>query len=156
MILCATSCWDSSRERLMQAPRWKTRPSCKLAAGSSRILLGALADQLKDQQENRINPVKLLRNLRTYHLLQGLAERTLEDHWFDPDGKGETTYYGPAAGAYLDSAAKLLKKPKDESLLRKRVDLVNRLKKTGLKIAKADLKSRKPTIRSGRPKNRLF
>ena len=104
------------------------------AVGRSRVLLGALADQLKDAQEKRINPAKRLRNLRTYHLLQGLARRTLEDHWFDPSATSETPYYCAVAKAYLDSAAKLLE-PKDAALQQARKDLERKLAPAGLLVS---------------------
>src|SRR5262249_16274611 len=101
------------------------------AVNRSRIMLAYLADQLIDARRDRINPAKRLRNLRTYHLLTGLARRTLEDHWFDPDAKDEPTYYGPVAKAYLDSASKILE-PKNTAMIKERDDLKGKLARAGV------------------------
>ncbi len=103
------------------------------AAGRSRVLLGSLADQLKDQQGERINPAKRLRYLLTHQLLLGLAERTLDDHWFDPGARDEPTYYGPAAKAYLAAAKNL--EPKNAKISKGREELERRLAPTGLAIS---------------------
>ena len=106
------------------------------AVEHSRVLLGYQADQLIDPHRERINPAKRLRHLRTYHLLLGLARRTLDDHWFDPGAKDEPTYFVPVAQAYLASAAKILE-PKDAKLIKERDDLKRRLVPAGLTVSGA-------------------
>jgi hypothetical protein len=103
------------------------------AVNRSRVMLAYLADQLIDARRDRINPAKRLRNLRTYHLLTGLARRTLEDHWFDHGAKDEPTYYGPVAKAYLDSASKILE-PKNTAMIKERDELKRRLARAGVTI----------------------
>jgi hypothetical protein len=103
------------------------------AVGRSRVLLGSLVDQLIDERRERINPAKRLRQLRTYNLLLGLAKRTLDDHWWEPEINSRETYYVPAATAYL-SAAKTLE-PKGAKKLNDHADLTKRLATTGLRIA---------------------
>jgi hypothetical protein len=76
-----------------------------------RIVPGGLADQVRDKKLNRLNPARDLRHVRMYHLLDWLAQRTVQDHWFEPGAAKEGrrgTYYLPAAQAFLTSAAGLV------------------------------------------------
>lgn len=77
------------------------------AAQRCRYLPAAMAEHVKDKKGTRLNPVDGLRRLRTYHLLDWLAQRTLDDHWFDAEANN-ASFYRPAAKAYLDAAASML------------------------------------------------
>src|SRR5207253_1068811 len=63
----------------------------------------------------------------------GLAQRTLDDHWFEPGENNQETYYVPVAKAYL-AAAKTLE-PKGAKTPKARADLEGRLVKAGLTSA---------------------
>ena len=102
------------------------------AAQRCRVVPGAVAELVKDKKGGRINPVEKLRRLRTYHLLDWLAQRTVNDHWFEPDGSGKT-FYRPAARAYLVSAGSLLD-PKS-ALRKENEDKKARLSDAGLIVA---------------------
>jgi hypothetical protein len=102
------------------------------AVGRSRVLLGCLADQLKEKNDGRINPAKRLRQLQSYHLLLGLARRTLEDHWWEPGEDNKESYYVPAARAYLAAAETL--EAKGAKKIDERKELETRLKIGGLAL----------------------
>jgi hypothetical protein len=107
-----------------------------IAANWCRAIPGAQADLVRNEKGERLNPVDRLRRLRTYRWLHALAERTWEDHWFEP-GAALDPYYVPAAKAYLDSARGLFDREQLSKAFIKEDDaLLKKLVAAGLTIAK--------------------
>ncbi|HZZ77445.1 MAG TPA: caspase family protein [Gemmataceae bacterium] len=96
---------------IKQAATTEDEKALAPAVEQCRTIPGALADPIRDKQARRVNPVDRLRRVRTAGLLGWLADRTLRDHWFEPEPKGDEdpTYYRPVAQAYLTAAAALVK-----------------------------------------------
>jgi hypothetical protein len=112
-------------------------PDLVAAANGCRVIPGAFVDQLKDDSGKRVNPVDRLRRLRIGELLCRLAERTLEDHWFEPGPNRVEPYYEFAGKAYLASARGLFDDGQMPEAFGKRVErLKNKFTLQKLQIAK--------------------
>ncbi len=117
----------------------KETPDLVSAADECRVIPGAFADQIKDESGKRINPVDRLRRLRLGDLFCRLAERTLEDHWFEPDLKREERYYDIVGKAFLASARGLFDDGQVPEAFGKKVDAVKaKFAPTKLRLGKLD------------------
>lgn len=138
---------DAARDFFLKAPQDIVRgsgglvgddgePGLAQAARLCRAIPAFAADLVRNEQSERINPVDRLRRLRTHRLLIWLAQRTWDDHWFEP-GPARDTYYIPAAKAYLDTAGGLFDSDQlSPAFLRAAEDVQKKLVPAGLAVTK--------------------
>jgi hypothetical protein len=138
---------DVTRAFFLEAPPQIVRKSTDLvgddaepaladAARLCRAIPAFAADLVRNDQGERINPVDRLRRLRTHRLMVWLAQRTWEDHWFEP-GAALETYYIPAAKAYLDTARGLFDRDQlSPAFVRAEEDVQKKLVPAGLTVVK--------------------
>jgi hypothetical protein len=111
-------------------------PGLVESAALCRALPGFAADMVRNEKSERVNPVDRLRRLRAHRLMLWLAQRTWEDHWFEP-GPGRLTYYIPAAKAYLDTARGLFEPEQlSKAFVRAEDDMPKKLVPAGLAVTK--------------------
>lgn len=114
-------------------------PNLIAAANKCRAIPGAYVDQVRDALNNRVDAIDRLRRLRLGDLFCRLAERTLEDHWFEPNLKREERYYESAGESFLAGARGLFgSRPTPESLLEKLGTLKARFLPRKLRLGKLD------------------
>lgn len=115
----------------------ESEPLLQNATGLCRAVPSFAADLMKTDTGNWVNPVDRLRRLRTFRLMHWLAERTWEDHYYEPATSRSDTYYIPAAKGYLDTARSLFSR---DELSRAFVDadeaMQKKLTPSGLAITK--------------------
>ena len=90
-------------------------------ANLCRIVPGGLVDE-----SNSFAAVDRLRRLRTFGLLKWQAERTWQDHWFEP-GKPDYTaddaqYYLPVAKNYIECARELVKADRSKDVFLREIE----------------------------------
>ncbi|MBM3993841.1 MAG: hypothetical protein FJ303_06770 [Planctomycetes bacterium] len=85
----------------------KQLASMEDAAERCRHVPSAYADELRDQARKAVNPVDRLRRLQLSRLCFGLAQRSVDDHWFEPAENKQERYYERAAMAYVESGKSL-------------------------------------------------
>jgi hypothetical protein len=117
----------------------KETPDLLLAVNECRVIPGAFVEQIKDESGKRLNPVDRLRRLRLGDLFCRLAERTLEDHWFENGPQREERYYDSTGKAFLASARGLFEEGQAPEAFIKHLDAVKaKFLATKLQLGKLD------------------
>jgi hypothetical protein len=138
---------NATRDFFLKAPQEIVRKSTGLidddaepglveAANLCRAIPAFAANLVRNDKSEPINPVDRLRRLRTHRLMLWLAQRSWEDHWFEP-GPGRVSYYIPAAKAYLDTARGLFEPDQlSKAFVRAEEEMQKKLVPAGLAVTK--------------------